>query len=122
LLALEQMSVGGADSVRGYLENQLVRDRAIISSLEFRVPLVFDKAGAGIVQLAPFFDYGGAWNVQGSPDPTSIYSIGSGFLVSPNKHVSAELYWGYRLNHVHIPNGSGAQGAGVTFKINIQAF
>src|SRR5215469_684180 len=28
LLAVEQFSVGGASSVRGYLENQLVRDRA----------------------------------------------------------------------------------------------
>src|SRR5262249_54584049 len=54
LFALEQFSVGGADNVRGYLENQLVRDRGVIASAEFRVPLLFDKSGAGIVQLAPF--------------------------------------------------------------------
>jgi hemolysin activation/secretion protein len=102
--------------------NQLVRDRGILSSLEFRVPLVFDKAGAGIVQLAPFFDYGGAWDINGSAKPTSIYSIGSGILFSPNKYVSGQLYWGYRLQHVHVPNGSGAQGAGVTFQINFNAF
>jgi hemolysin activation/secretion protein len=90
--------------------------------VEFRVPVLFDKAGAGIVQLAPFFDYGGAWNANVSPNPTSIYSIGSGLLISPNKYVSAELYWGYRLKHVTIPDHSGAQGAGFTFKININAF
>jgi len=74
------------------------------------------------VQLVPFFDYGGAWNVEGSPTPTSIYSIGSGLVVAPNKHVSVEFYWGYRLNHVEIPENSGAQGLGISFKVNIQAF
>ncbi len=122
LLALEQFSVGGAETVRGYLENQLVRDRGFASSVEFRVPVLFNKAGAGIVQVAPFFDYGGAWNVDGSPNPTTIYSIGSGLVVNPNKHISAQLYWGYRLRDVHIPDDSGAQGDGISFKVNIQAF
>jgi len=84
--------------------------------------VLFNKAGAGIIHLAPFFDYGGGWDVGGSPSPTSIYSIGSGLLVSPNKHVSAQLYWGYRLHHVTVPDGSGAQGLGLSFKINIEAF
>jgi len=47
--------MGGFESVRGYLENQLVRDRGIVSSVEFRLPVLFNKAGAGIVHLAPFF-------------------------------------------------------------------
>jgi hemolysin activation/secretion protein len=122
LLALEQFSVGGMETVRGYLENQLVRDRGIVSSAELRLPVLFNKSGAGIVQLAPFFDCGGAWNVNGSPSPTSVYSIGSGLLVSPNKHVSLEFYWGYRLRHVEVPDNSGAQGLGISFRVNIQAF
>ena len=122
LLALEQISVGGFESVRGYPENQMVRDRGIVSSVEFRLPVLFNKAGAGIVHLAPFFDYGGAWNVGGSPNPTTIYSIGSGLLLAPNKRISAQLYWGYRLRHVEIPGDAGAQGLGLSFKINIRAF
>jgi hemolysin activation/secretion protein len=122
LLALEQMSVGGFETVRGYLENQLVRDRAIVSSVEFRLPLLFNKQGAGIVHLAPFFDFGGGWNVGGSPSPTTIYSTGAGLLIAPNKHISAQLYSGYRLRHVDIPDDSGAQGLGLHFRIVIQAF
>ena len=122
LLALEQFSVGGMETVRGYLENQLVRDRAIVSSVEFRLPVLFNKAGAGIVHLAPFFDFGGAWNVNGSPSPTTIYSTGVGLLVAPERHVSAQLYWGYRLRHVDVPEDAGGQGLGLAFKINIQAF
>src|SRR5262249_43576773 len=34
LLALEQLSVGGSGSVRGYPENQLVRDRGFVASVE----------------------------------------------------------------------------------------
>jgi len=121
LLALEQISVGGADTVRGYLENQLVRDRGLVSSAEFRVPVLFDKAGNGTVQLAPFFDYGGAWNVNDSQSPSTIYSIGMGVLITPNKHINAQLYWGYRLNRITIPNDN-PQDLGLHFQVNFDAF
>ncbi len=122
LLALEQMSIGGFESVRGYLENQLVRDRGIVSSVEFRLPVLYNKAGAGIVQLAPFFDFGGAWDVNVSQSPSTIYSVGVGLLLSPGKHFSAQLYWGYRIRDVYIPDDSGLQGQGLDFRVNIMAF
>jgi hemolysin activation/secretion protein len=122
LLALEQFNVGGLETVRGYPENQLVRDRGIVSSMEFRVPILFNKAGAGVLQLAPFFDFGGAWNVDGSPEPTTIYSAGSGLLLNANRYISGELYWGYRIRHVQMPSNAGAQGLGISFRVNIQAF
>lgn len=121
LLALEQMSVGGGETVRGYRENQLVRDRAIVSSVEFRVPVFFDKSGVGIIQLAPFFDFGGAWNIGGSTSPTTIYSTGVGILITPNKHINAQLYWGYRLRHLRTPQND-AQDLGLHFRVNIAAF
>jgi len=122
LLALEQISIGGFESVRGYLENQLVRDRGLVASAEFRLPILYNKAGAGIVEVAPFFDFGGGWNVDNSPSPSTIYSTGVGVLASPNKHFSAQIYWGYRLRHVEIPDDTGLQGYGFNFRININAF
>jgi hemolysin activation/secretion protein len=122
LLALEQLSVGGFETVRGYLENQLVRDRGFVSSMEFRLPVLYNKAGAGILHLAPFFDIGGAWNVKDSPSPTTIASTGLGLLFAPNKHASAQIYWGYRLRHIERPDDARAQGVGIGFKININAF
>ncbi|MDD5141074.1 MAG: ShlB/FhaC/HecB family hemolysin secretion/activation protein [Verrucomicrobiales bacterium] len=121
LLALEQISIGGSDTVRGYLENQLVRDSGLASSIEFRLPVLYDKSGKGIVQLAPFFDYGGAWNVGGSPSPTTIYSTGIGLLVTLNKYIDAQLYWGYRLRDVDLPDNN-LQDQGITFQVNISAF
>ncbi len=122
LLALEQMSVGGFDSVRGYRENQLVRDRGIFCSVEFRLPVIFDKSGAGIVHLAPFFDFGGGWDEHGSPSPTTIYSTGVGLLLAPSRHFNAQLYWGHRLRHVNTPADKDPQDLGLHFKINIHAF
>jgi hemolysin activation/secretion protein len=122
LLALEQISVGGYHSVRGYIENQLVRDQGLISSLELRVPVLFDKTGAGMLHLAPFFDFGGGWNVQDSPSPTTISSTGVGLLFKAGKHFSAEFYWGYRLRDVTMPDDAGLQGHGIGFKVNAAAF
>jgi hemolysin activation/secretion protein len=122
LLSLEQFSVGGLDTVRGYLENQLVRDRGIVSSVEVRIPILFNKAGAGIVKLAPFFDCGGAWNIDDSQPPNTLASVGMGLLVTPNDHFSAIVYWGHRLRDVDIPNDSGLQEDGIHFKLSFMAF
>jgi hemolysin activation/secretion protein len=122
LLALEQFSVGGVETVRGYVENQLVRDRGVVSSVGFRVPIFFDKSGAGIVHLAPFYDFGGAWNVKGSPRPTTISSVGMGLLLTPSKHFSAQLYWGHQLRDIKTSDHSGLQENGFHFKVNLMAF
>jgi hemolysin activation/secretion protein len=122
LLALEQFSVGGVETVRGYLENQMVRDRGIVSSVEVRVPVWFNKAGAGIVHLAPFYDFGGAWNVDDSTRPNTISSVGVGLLLTPSKHFSAQVYWGHRLREIDTTDHSGVQENGVHFKINVMAF
>jgi hemolysin activation/secretion protein len=122
LLSLEQFSVGGLDTVRGYLENQLVRDRGIVSSVEFRVPILFNKAGAGIVKLAPFFDIGGAWNIDDTTPPNTLASVGIGLLVTPNDHFTALVYWGHQLREVDAPNDSSLQADGFHFKLSIMAF
>jgi hemolysin activation/secretion protein len=122
LLALEQFSVGGLETVRGYVENQFVRDRAIVSSVGVRVPVFFNKAGAGIVHLVPFYDFGGAWNVDDSPKPTTISSVGLGLLLAPTKHFSAQLYWGHPLREINGSDRSGLQENGIHFKVNLMAF
>jgi len=83
--------------------------------------VLFDKAGNPMIQLASFFDLGGAWNVGGSENPSTLYSIGAGILLTPDKHITGQLYWGYRLNHVYMPYNN-AQDLGLTFRVNIAAF
>jgi hemolysin activation/secretion protein len=104
LLPLEQIAVGGRFSVRGYRENQLVRDNGVIVSLESRIPLLDDKRWADLIELAPFFDFGHAYNTaQATPDLTTVYSIGIGLrwaLTFPKPipwRSQLEVYWGYPL-------------------------
>lgn len=112
LLALEQIAVGGRYSVRGYRENTLVRDNAFLASLEARVPVVRRRPWADFIQLAPFVDYGRAWNTAPpTPDPDDLASVGIGLrwavtlsgpvVVRPE----LEVYWGHPLRTVKTPGG-----------------
>jgi hemolysin activation/secretion protein len=122
LVTTEEFGVGGVNTVRGYRENQLVRDRGIVCSIEGRIPVLFDKAGASVFQFAPFYDAGGAWNMDSStPDPKVISSVGMGLLYSPNRHLNAQFYWGYRLQNVPNPHDN-AQDLGIHFKLTFEAF
>jgi hemolysin activation/secretion protein len=109
LLVLEQVSVGGRYTVRGYRENTLVRDNAFLASVELRIPLVRNKPWADYLELAPFFDYGRAWRAVGeTPDPIDIYSVGMGLrwaLTFPgivSVRPQFEVYFGYRLRETRI--------------------
>jgi len=122
LLALEQYTLGGAESVRGYREYQIVRDDGVFASAELRLPVIFDKLGAPLVQFAPFFDFGGAWNIGATtPPPTTISSAGIGVLVTPNRHLNAQLYWGHAFRKIANPNDD-LQDIGITFKVSYEAF
>ena len=74
LVALDRMALGGVASVRGYRENQLVRDRGAAVTVELDVPV----ASKGAMQLAvlPFADAGRAGN-RGEPGQ-SLASLGVG--------------------------------------------
>ncbi|HKZ04466.1 MAG TPA: ShlB/FhaC/HecB family hemolysin secretion/activation protein, partial [Methylomirabilota bacterium] len=109
LLVLEQVSVGGRYTVRGYRENTLVRDNALLASVELRVPLARNKPWADYLELAPFFDYGRAWQAVGeTSDPIDIYSVGMGLrwaLTFPgivSVRPQFEVYFGYRLRETRI--------------------
>jgi hemolysin activation/secretion protein len=109
LLTLEQVAIGGRFTVRGYRENTLVRDNALLASIELRVPLVRNVRWADYLELAPFFDYGRGWSAVGdTPDPIDISSVGIGLrwaLTFPgvlSVKPQFEVYFGYRLRDVRI--------------------
>ncbi len=100
LLPMEQYSVGGARSVRGYQENQIVRDYGFSGSIEYRHP-VYQKNGRNVVQVAAFIDGGGAWNNDvPNPEPRTIWGPGIGLLYDPSPRLHAELYWGIGIEDI----------------------
>ncbi|MCB1826527.1 MAG: ShlB/FhaC/HecB family hemolysin secretion/activation protein, partial [Candidatus Competibacteraceae bacterium] len=109
LLPMEKCALGGLETVRGYPENTLVRDRCFVASLEFRAPVyhlplpgVSRGPNEGQVQLAVFADYGYAKN-KGEFDlkPNSISSAGVGVRWDASDKVRAALYWGYPFREVN---------------------
>ncbi len=123
LLSIEQFSVGGWSSVRGYRINQVVRDGALVGSLELRVPILRRSDGSPLVQLAPFFDSGYAWNVS-LPEigPPWIGSLGVALRVFVLPGVFAEVSWAGRLQHVAAPPKRTLEDYGVSVRLGALVF
>ena len=125
LFPIEQYSIGGAESVRGYRENEVVRDAGLLASVELRVPVLRLPAQRFELQVAPFLDYGRSWS-GGDDDPDSrdhwLASAGVGLRASAFERVDAEIYWGARLQHVEQPEDGDLQDHGVHFRVTVRAF
>jgi hemolysin activation/secretion protein len=111
LFPLEQVSLGGRYTVRGYREVTILRDNSFIASVESRFPLIRWANGEPMVQFAPFIDVAHGWNLgDNRPAPTApitsfpdtLASVGAGLRwnILPNDKASFEVYWGQQLKHV----------------------
>ncbi len=121
LLPVEQFSVGGLDSVRGYRTNQLVRDEGWNASLQYQLPLFSNPTGLRNLQLAAFFDAGGARNKSApNPDPRDLSSIGGGLIWSPSPNLSAELYFAEALDDVPSGGEHSIQDDGIHFRLVVK--
>ena len=123
LLPVEQFSVGGLDSVRGYRTNQLVRDEGWNGSLQYQLPLFSNPTGVRNLQLAAFFDAGGARNKsEPNPEPRNLSSIGGGLIWSPNPALSAELYFAHAFDDVPSGGEHSIQDDGIHFRLVVKPF
>jgi hemolysin activation/secretion protein len=120
LPSLERFPVGGHLSVRGYRENQIVRDQGVVVSLELRLPFEPFEGRAGLFELAPFADYGYANNRRNpTPHPDDLASVGIGLLWSLGP-VEAQIYWGHQL--VDSDTSGDLQDDGVQFRVGVRVF
>jgi hemolysin activation/secretion protein len=116
LHSLEQFSIGGASSVRGYRENELVRDNGLAAAVELRIPILTDLAGREILELAPFADLGRAWNETRAEGPRTLASLGLGMRWRATARSELELYWGVPLRDID-HEGSDLQDLGLHFEL-----
>jgi len=126
LLPIEQFSIGGIDTVRGYRQNERVADNGIVGSIEVRYPIVRSPNRIGIIQVASFFDIGTVWNNQAEvsreiSSPSTLASVGLGLLWQLDPYVSARLDWGIPLISVS-DGGDSLQDNGISFSIQFQPF
>lgn len=122
LLPLEKFGLGGMNSVRGYRNNQLVRDNGVNSSLELRMPVINDEKGWGVLQLVPFADFGWGWNTDlATPKPEVIGSVGAGFRWNFLERFNLEFYYGYGIERVSVSNKELAD-QGIHFQLIAEVF
>ena len=121
VVSMEQFSLGGINTIRGYRENQLIRDNAFIISPELRIPVYKDRYGKAQVYLIPFVDYGIGWNSNGPREREEIYSAGLGVTYNPTDHISMSLYWGHGFEDFGIRNDDDLQDDGIHFQLRLGA-
>jgi hemolysin activation/secretion protein len=119
LLPLEQFAVGGHATVRGYRENQLVRDMGGATSLEARIPLLKADDGRPILQLAPFVDFGrSVVRRRGvTPHPRNLASVGVGLRWSITRRIHFQASWAEELRRVTEPDDRDLQDTGFQFRL-----
>jgi hemolysin activation/secretion protein len=101
LPGLEKLALGGRETVRGYHENELVRDNGMLGSAEVRIPVLKLGDEAMVLEVAPFADVGRSWNTnQPSVQAETLPSVGAGLRLRNRNRLQAEIYWGHAFRDV----------------------
>ena len=124
LLSLEQIGIGGVQSVRGYRQDLLLTDSGAIASAEVRIPVWRVPQVKGLLQVAPFIDLGVGWNHSGekaNPDSDQLLGAGVGLLWQMGDRFNARLDYGIPL--INVGGGDRTfQEKGIYFRVNYFAF
>jgi len=120
LLPLERFSLGGADSVRGFRKNQLVRDSALFLSAEYQYNF-YQSPALGKWKVASFVDYGRGRNEGTDADRETLASAGVGLLWS-KEGFSADLYIGHAIENVTNSAVGDLEDDGVHFRFSTIVF
>lgn len=118
LMAIERVAIGGVSTVRGYRENQVVRDNVYLASVEGRYRLPVESFR---VQLVTFFDWGSGKNHEDSVSSKTdiLYSVGIGISVRALRGLSADLYLAHGFEDVDVRNRD-LQDDGIHIKLNYE--
>lgn len=120
LLDLERFVVGGVRTVRGYRENELVRDNGVVVSAELRYPLQWqgvEVSSATSLQLAAFMDYGTAWNKNSEHD--ELQSVGLGLLWNHRERYNAEIFVAHAIKEARPRQDYDLQDDGIHFRLSL---
>ncbi len=101
LVPLEQFSIGGISSVRGYRENALLTDNGFVLKAEVQLPVWGLSQNQRLLSVIPFADFGVGWNSDQAVQLNTNTLIGSGLgLQWQARQFKARIDWGIPLIHV----------------------
>ena len=117
LLSIEKFSLGGLGSVRGYRQNQVVRDNAYLASIEGRYRLKTEA----FIELLAFADWGSGENHNDavSQGKDSISSAGIGISFRGLRGLSADLYLAHGFKHISVTDRN-LQDDGIHFQLRYE--
>ena len=122
LLPLEQFSLGGIFSVRGYSQDALLADNGLFASAELRTNILKIPQWNTTLQLSPFFDVGTVWNSDEFPlQRDNLYSVGIGLRLLIDEVFSARLDWGIPIAGFTDSNDT-LQSDGIYFSFELKPF
>ncbi|MGL6338709.1 MAG: ShlB/FhaC/HecB family hemolysin secretion/activation protein, partial [Waterburya sp.] len=118
LLPIEQISLGGANSVRGYRQNLSIGDNGVVGSVELQIPLFeFLRFDDAVVKINPFIDGGTLWNNQDEEiEDSTLLSIGAGISLEIDEVLSARVDYGIPLIESDLPDDFD-EGEKLTFSL-----
>jgi hemolysin activation/secretion protein len=125
LLTIEQFTLGGYSTVRGYRQDTILSDNGFFVSAEVRVPILQVPEVEGTLQIAPFIDFGTGWNIdRGNLDPNTLAGVGFGLLWQMGEKFNARLDWGIPLIDVDDPDSGSRtlQQDGIYFQVEYKPF
>ena len=121
LLAIEQIGLGGQDTIRGYRQDLLLADNGVIASAEVRLPIFTAPDSRQVFQVVPFLDFGLGWNQPNNPspnpNPSTIASGGLGLRYQGGDNFSARLDYGIPFTAIDTIKRTG-QEKGFYFSLN----
>jgi hemolysin activation/secretion protein len=122
LLSIEQFSLGGQGTVRGYRQDALLGDNGIFASAELRLPIARFPNVQGTLQVAPFIDAGTVWNT-GTENSQSNTLVGSGLglLWQMGDSLTARLDWGIPLVNLDTDKRTWQEN-GLYFQLEYRGF
>ncbi|MFM6135582.1 MAG: ShlB/FhaC/HecB family hemolysin secretion/activation protein, partial [Sphaerospermopsis kisseleviana] len=124
LVPLEQLSIGGQQSVRGYRQDQLLADNGLFASGELRTSIIKIPKWQTTVQLSPFFDFGTVWNHYNSETKIlkqTLSSVGLGLRFLVGNNFNARIDWGIPLVKID-RSGNTLQENGIYFTVEYKPF
>ncbi|MCL6754592.1 ShlB/FhaC/HecB family hemolysin secretion/activation protein [Nostoc sp. CCCryo 231-06] len=123
LLPIEQIGLGGQDSIRGYRQDYLLTDNGTFVSAEVQVPILRLPQIGSTLQVVPFVDFGVGWNSSGreNPDPNTLAAVGLGLRWSQGDRFTVRLDWGIPLVSVN-SNDRTLQENGLYFSLFYNPF
>lgn len=102
LLPIEQLTLGGANSVRGYRQNLSIGDNGVIGSIELQMPLI--QSSRWKLNLIPFVDAGTLWNNSAEDlNSNTLASVGLGLNFTLGDTVDARIDYGIPLIEAEAP-------------------